>query len=241
MLVLLVSLSSGAFGASDDLAFEPAPPPEPVCHSACQQCGQQCDPCDLKLCTVMVSACVAETRVKVDVVKEQEEREEQYTAFKLVPKTRKYEKEECYLKREVKTKKVTDEDCHLVKMPVERTKNVKAYHPELREVCSADGACPPRTCEVMVETTVPEATVCEETQVVVSKTEREISYCVRTPKTRKVPCAEEKYYELVPVTKTRKVTVCVPKLVRTPYEVIVCKRIPKEIMCCPACADTPCK
>lgn len=208
------------------------------CQNCCQQCGAHCDPCDLCICTVMVPAQVVETRVKVDVIKNVKEREEKYTAFKLVPKTRKFEKEKCYLKHEVKSKVITEEQCHLVKLPLERTVNVKVYHPELREIPGCGECCPPKVCEVMVESTEQRTGVCEEVQVAVAKVEREIDYCVKTPKTQKIPCTEEKYFELVPVTKTRKVQVCVPEVVRSPYEVIVCKNIPKQIMCCPKCAKS---
>jgi len=242
-LTLTLLLSVPSFDVSAVAAAGSGGLSEPAAtyQDCCQDCGVRCQHCNLTLCTVTVPTYVVEKRVKVEVVKEQEEREESSTAFKLVPKTRTYETEQCYLKQEIKSKKITDEKCHLVKMPVERTSNVKTYHPELREVCDPCGTCPPRTCEVMVETTEPQVSVCEETQLAISKTEREISYCVLTPQKRKIPCAEETYYELVPVTKTRKVTVCVPKLVRTPYEVIVCKSIPKNVLCCPECAKKHCK
>lgn len=189
----------------------------------------------------MVPARVVETRVKVDVIKQAEDREEKYTVFQLVPRTRKFEKEKCYLKHDVKSQVITEEKCHLVKMPVERTVNVKTYYPELREVGDPCGECPPQMCEVMVEGTEQRTGMCEEMQVAIAKTEREIFYCVKTPEKQKIPCTEEKYYELVPVTKTRTVSVCVPKVVRSPYEVTVCKNIPKRILCCTKCAKKHCK
>lgn len=184
----------------------------------------------------MVPACVAETRVKVEVVREPQEIEEKYTVFQLVPKTRKFEREKCYLKQEVVKQDIKEEKCHLVKTPVEQTLNVKTYHPEYREVLDPCGECPPQVCEVMVECIEPRINVCEETKVAFSTTEKPIHYCVLKPETYKVPCAEEKYFELQEKLQTRKVTVCVPRLVRTPYEVIVCKQIPQQILCCPKCA-----
>ena len=213
----------------------------PACQHCCAECGTHCDPCDLQVCTVMVPARVVETRVKVDVVKEPENREEKYTVFQLVPKTRKYDKEKCYLKHEVKSKVITKEQCHLVKLPVERTVNVTTYHPECREIGDPCGECPPQVCEVMVPTTQQQTGVCEEIQVAMAKTECEIFYCVKTPEKLKIPCTEEKYFELVPVTKSRTVSVCVPKVVRSPYEVIVCKEIPQQILCCAKCAKKHCK
>lgn len=236
LLTLLLSVSTFALAAPNLAEAEVFSPANTSGQTCCQECGQNCGPRKLRMCTVMVPARVVETRVKVDVIKKQEQREETYTAFKLVPKTRKFEKEECYLKQEIKSKKITDEQCHLVDMPVERTKHVKTYHPELRELCDPRGQGPSQLCEVMVESTEPQTSVCTEKKLAISKTEREISYCVRTPQKRKIPCAEDKYYDLVPVTKTRQVTVCVPELVRTPYEVIVSKPIPKKILCCPQCA-----
>lgn len=240
-LVFLVSASDSVSAATPQSETGVSASQYPACQGCCQECGKKCHASDLKACTVMVPARVVETRVKTDVISQQEEREEKYTAFQLVPKTRKYEKEEWYLKQEVKSRPVTKETCHLVKMPVERTKYAKTYHPELREIRSPCGDGSSRTCEVMVETKEPRVEVCEETQLAIGKTEREMFYCVKTPEKRSIPCAEEKYYELVPVTKTRRVSVCVPKLVRTPYEVVVRKEIPQTIMCCPNCAQKHCK
>lgn len=123
----------------------------PACQHCCAECGRQCDPCDLQVCTIRVPARVVETRVKVEVVKQPETREEKYTVFQLVPKTRKFEQQRCYLKHDVKSKVITQEKCHLVKLPVEQTINVKTYHPECREIPDPCGECPPQMCEVMVE------------------------------------------------------------------------------------------
>jgi hypothetical protein len=49
------------------------------------------------------------------------------------------------------------------------------------------------------------------------------------------PCAEETVYELRPIEKVRKVSVCVPVKVAQPEEVTVCKLVPRTVICCPAC------
>ena len=74
-----------------------------------------------------------------------------------------------------------------------------------------------------------------EPQIVFEEVEKEIFFCVKEPKSRTEECAEETIYELQPVTKTRMVEVCVPRVVRKPVEVKVKKMLPKTIYCCESC------
>jgi hypothetical protein len=205
---------------------------------ACSQCGKACGHGQLVTCTVMVPCNVLETRVKTSVVKELKQQTEKYTVFQLKPVSRKIEKECWYLKDVIKTETVTDEQCHLVKVPVIQNYEVKCYHPECREVVPADGCgnCPPQVCEVMVETREPASRTCEEVKVAIAKTTKDIHYCAKEPTPRKVPCMTEETFDLVAVEKERTVDVCIPRIVRTPVDVMVCKEIPQTIVCCAECA-----
>ena len=210
----------------------------------CENCGIACSSCNLCDHTVMVPMTVTETRMKPCGVKKQVEREETYTGFTRVPVKRTYSKEKCYLKDEVRTKTITEEKCHRVANDVVSEFPVQVPTTETRssviqqEVC-IDGqvVCVEQPCERQVTVLTEEwrsANCCKE-GVVFETTKRDIDYCVRVPKTYKQVCAEETEYKLVPVTKTRKVTVCVPEIVEVPEEVTVCKMVPQTKQCCPKC------
>jgi len=212
----------------------------------CQKCGAAC--CENELCSrwIQVPMNVTETRYKSCVVKDIEDRQETYTVFRRVPVERKYYREECYLEDEVKTKTITETQCHLVDNPVERTMKVPVPEIHYRESpCGSDGCkdgcggadCEPRMCQVVVLGEQEIQETCERRDVVFSKTTKEIDYCVKVPKTKKTLCTVEKVYELQPFEETRTVSVCVPKLIKTPYEVTVCRLVPQPILCCPHCAQ----
>ncbi|MCH5378292.1 MAG: hypothetical protein JJ992_30415 [Planctomycetes bacterium] len=213
---------------------------------SCQRCGAACCPDTLCSRWISVPMNVTETRYKSCVVKDMEDREETYTVFRRVPVERKFYREECYLEDEVKTKTITETQCHLINKPVERTVKVPVPEIQYRECpCGQDGgkacescqSCEPRVCQVIVlgEQEIQES--CEQTDVVFSKTTKQIDYCVKVPKTKKTLCTVEKTYELQPFEETRTVTVCVPKLIKTPYEVTVCRMVPQPILCCAHCAQ----
>ncbi len=213
-------------------------------HTGCPQCGSTCESCQLVECTVYVPMTVMEKRIQNCVVNKTEQREETYTVFKRVPKTRNITKEICYLQDDVRTQTITEKKCHRVMNPVVRMEHVNVYEPELREttvtreVCTECGkVCieEPCTCTVMVKRPDVQMRECQEPDVVFETTKRDISYCVKTPKKATIPCAEETVYELVPVEKTRTVNVCVPEIVPNVVEVPVQKMVAKRVLCCPSC------
>ncbi len=214
-------------------------------HCKCDRCGSACQHGELVECTVYVPVTVVETRMKSRVVKNVEQREEKYTAFKRVPVTRSVTKEHCYMDDEVRTKKITEKKCHLVRNPVVRTIHVNRYVPEMREysvtreICTDCGKiCVEEPCQCMVMRKQPDIVSenCEEVDVVFETREREISYCVKVPKKEEIPCYEETVYKLQPVEQTRMVEVCVPEVIKEPCEVMVRKMIPKKILCCRTCS-----
>jgi hypothetical protein len=213
-------------------------------HLGCQHCGAACESCQLVECTVYVPMTVMEKRVQNCVVNKTEQREETYTVFKRVPKTRKITKEVCYLQDDVRTQTITEKQCHRVMNPVVRMEHVNVYEPEVREmtvkreVCTECGkVCieEPCTCTVMVKRPDVRIRQCQEPDVVFETTKRDISYCVKVPKKATIPCAEETVYELVPVEKKRTVSVCVPEIVPNVIEVPVKKMVPQKILCCESC------
>ena len=213
--------------------------------SNCESCGCNCSKSKLVKRTVMCPATVVETRMKSRVVYTNEQREEKYTAFERVEEKRQITKEVCYLEDEVKTKKIEQKNCKVVQVPVVRTCKCKFPQPEIRsgvrcrEVCTECGCkiCveEPYNCEVvrMIDG-VKSDNYCEP-QLVFEKLEKDIFYCVKTPKKKKEVVCEEVVYKLKPVTKTRTVDVCVPKIVKEPCEVLVKKMVPKTIYCCEKC------
>jgi len=227
------------------LRAETGPEGDPSC---CGMCGAPCAPCRLVECTIMVPMQVTVVRMQPSVVTTTEEREETYTVFQRVPETRQIKREYCYLEDEVHTKTITEKKCHLVQNPAVRTCKVEVPERQIRHECVADEACPacgcdeascaePRQCEVIVPR-VEEQTQCfEAPDVVFSTNKRQIDYCVKVPKKKVEVCAEERICKLVPVEKTRTVTVCVPKIVHKPVEVTVTKMMPKKVVCCQSCCQ----
>jgi hypothetical protein len=214
--------------------------------SCCEECSAPCEAGTLVECTVTVPMQVTVTRAKPCVIKETKQRVETYTVFQRVHDERQITKEYCYLENQVRTKEITEEHCHLVKNPVVRTYQVEVPERQIRyKVAQQDGApscgsdattcvesCP---CEVIVPR-LEERTQCyEEPALVLATTKRQIDYCVQVPRMKKKVCAEERICKLVPVEKTRTVTVCVPRIVYLPVEVTVTKMMPKKILCCKSC------
>jgi hypothetical protein len=211
----------------------------------CQLCGASC--CASTLCSrwISVPMCVTETRYQSHVVKDIVDREETYTVFRRVPVERQYFREEFYLEDEIKTKTITETQCHLVDNPVERTVKVPVPEIHYRESCCGQDGCKacgtcqgdePRVCPVIVLGEQEIKETCEQPDLVFSKTTKEIDYCVKVPKVKKTLCTTETVYKLEPVEKTRTVSVCVPRLVKTPYEVTVSKMVPQLVTCCEHCA-----
>ena len=210
----------------------------------CQKCGTSCSSGELVECTVYVPMTVMEMRSQSRVEYKTEQREETYTVFQRVPKTRKYTKEKCYLDDEVRTQTITEKKCHRVMNPVVRIENVNVLEPEVREgviqkeVCTKCGKIcieEPCSCTVMVPRADVRTQTCEVPDVVFEETKRQIDYCVKVPKKQTIPCAEETVYELKPVEKKRTVEACVPKIVKEPVEVPVRKMVAQKILCCRAC------
>lgn len=212
----------------------------------CHRCGKNCQSHQLVEKTIMVPKRVVELRGQNCVVTKEEEKEEKYTVFVMKPKSRDFSKVCWYLDDEVKEQVITKIEPKLVSVPVERTNNVKipetvcTEEVRCREECTKCG--PTCVCEVCpVEKTYlhdgKEVENCCEKQLVIDKTKCTIFYCVKTPKSHKIPCATEKYFELVPEERTRKVTVCVPKIEKKNVEVEVTKMLPCKVWVCePCCA-----
>lgn len=211
----------------------------------CDHCGRECEQHVLVECTVMVPMKVMETRVKYCLVEKTEEREETYTVFEAKPVKREIKKECCYLEDEVKEKKITQKECKIIDVPVSVAKNVKVPLIEcveekvMKEVCTECGpVCVEETCMVEKARMVCDVVVEQkcEPRLVFEKTKKDIFYCVKTPKKQTIECAVEETVELVPVEKTRKVCVTVPKFEKQCYEVETVKMVPKKIQCCAKCS-----
>jgi len=225
-LALLALLSSGQVAAG---------------QKRCDVCRKGCQQYQLVAKKIRVPCTVIETQMKSRVVHSTEEREVTYTAFRHVPTTETYEKETCYLDPEVKTKKITTKECKLVATPVSKTFAVNVPISEMRESRSGMSACsdccaekPCIKCVTRLHREKRNGSF-ERDQLVFEETTKDIYYCVEVPKKKKEFCFSETFDKLVPVKQTRKVLVCVPKIVKEPCEVEVTKMLPKIIYCCEAC------
>lgn len=213
----------------------------------CHFCKKHCADCDVQTVTVRCPTKVIETQLKSCVVEEMKEREETYTVFKRVPVTEKITKQRCYLADEIVSKEITETECHRVKNPVTRTFAVNVPVQEIhegtrtRQVCGKCGevCCIEEPCQCMLTRMHQEMDVeeCYRDDVVFEKTKRTIDYCKKVPKIKDEFCAEEVTMKLVPVEKTRKVQVCVPKIEKQPVDVVVTKMLPYQVCCCHACAE----
>ncbi len=208
----------------------------------CPKCGASCR---LVECTVMVPVTVTETRVKNCIVKKEVQRQEEYSVFRRVDASQEFKKEICYLDDEIKSKEITQERCKVVNNPAIQSYRVKVpvcqeeTHMVQTERC-IDGEMvlveEPCTKTVMREIEEVRERECTRPQLVFDEQKCTIDYCVKTPKTHTVPCAEETYFKLERETRTRDVTVCVPEIERRTYDVQVTKMYPKTVHCCPECA-----
>ena len=210
----------------------------------CHHCGKNCQIHQLVEKTVLVPKRVVEIRGQNCVVTKCVEREEKYTVFVLKPDKREYKKKICYLDDEVKEQVITKIEPKLVSVPVNRLNHTKVPHTvsseeeRCREVCTTCG--PVCVCEVCpVEKTYlvdsVESQQYNEKQLVIDKSQCNIAYLVKTPKSYTIPCAEEEFFQLVPVERTRKVTVELPVIEKKNVEVEVTKMVPCKIMVCEAC------
>jgi len=206
--------------------------------ATCQHCGGQCEHCQLVPCQIMVPALVVETHMKTCVIKEEVEREVKYTVFQKIPTTRKIYKEKCHMECDVVTKTITQKKCHLVPCEVVKSSTKTTYQPVVRDVNikNCDGTCETRPCQVMVPVKEPCISTRNELHVAMETITKDIDYCVKVPKIEKVLCGVEQGCEIKPIERTKTVTVCVPKLIKMPQEVLVRKMIPKTVYCCPKCA-----
>jgi hypothetical protein len=212
--------------------------------TCCPCCQIECCPCQLHEHAIMVPCRVTETHLRIKIVETLKEREETYTVFEKKPVSRKYSKECCYLEKEVKSKLITIESCRRVELPVTLVDSVNVCVPEMqegvrrREVCTECGKiCIEEPCTCMINRAEKVARVQNGTRqdVVFEETTKTIDYCVISPKYHTIDCGEETTCELVPVTKTRKVQVCVPEAVKVPCDVEVTKMVAKNICCCDVC------
>lgn len=211
----------------------------------CQRCGNPCQTHVLVEKTIMVPMKVIEKRLETCVVETCEEREEKYTCFNVVPETRPFKKECSYLADEVKTKKITESQERLVDIPVTKLSFVKVPQIELveqvvqKEVCTECGKmCVEETCLCEKARMVDSHCTTQkcEPQLIFEKTTKDIFYCVKTPKKYTIDGGEETAMKLVPVEKTRTVSVMVPKIEKNVIEVEVTRMVPKKILCCEKCA-----
>ncbi len=203
-------------------------------HAACSQCGVCC--CPLVECTVMVPMTVTETRVQNYIVWKHVDREETYTVFRRVPEKQEFKKECWYLDDEVETKKIKAETCHLVNNPAIQTYRVNVPHCEIETPASdpcMEDACPKTVVRLRKEVRTND---CERPQLVFETNTCTIDYCKKVPKKYEIPCMEETTYKLVPESRTRTVSACVPVVMRKPVDVTVQRMVPKTVVCCPACA-----
>jgi len=237
-LVLVAAAPSDTFGGCDSGSCGSKQ------KSCCQACGCDCCPCDIKQHTVMVPMCITETRMKVKIVREMQERKKTYTVFKRVPEKRTYSKECCYLETEVVSKEITKEKCRRVKNDLILEDTIRTPVIELhsgvrrREACTACGkSCieEPCACKVVRAEERPRVRYCKRQDVVFEKCKETIDYCVKTPKSEKIECGVETIYKLVPVEKTCMVQVCVPKAVQVPVDIKVQRMVAKQIYCCDKC------
>jgi hypothetical protein len=213
----------------------------------CHHCGKNCQTHQLVEKTVMVPRRVVEVRGQNCVVMKSVEREEKYTVFVLKPDKREYKKKICYLDDEVKEQVITKIEPKLVSVPVARVNHIKVpetvcrEEERCREVCTKCGPeCVCEVCQVektyLVDSVASQQT--KETQLVMDKSQCNIAYLVKTPKSYTIPCAEEEFYHLVPVERSRKVTVELPVIEKKNVEVEVTRMVPCKILVCEACRSS---
>ncbi len=218
--------------------------------STCGHCGDDCCGSRMVKKVIWVPKMVTETRFKTVVIREMEEREETYTAFKRVPKEQKFTKEICYLEDKIETKTITEKKCQVVMNPGTRLTHVDVPVDEVvmrapKCTCNRTCSCDDNSCSVCLGEPCPctitrlkrdtrQEDICRP-QLILSETKKDIFYCVKEPKKKTEVCAEEIVYELEPVTKTRKVKVCVPRIEKQPYEVCYKKMFQKTIYVCEKC------
>lgn len=210
----------------------------------CHHCGKHCETQHLVEKTVVVPMQICELRGKNCVVMKSVEREEKYTVFVMKPDKRVYKQKVCYLDDEVREQVILKIEPKLVSVPVNRLTHTKVPQTicseveRCREECTLCGpvcvceVCP--TYKTVLVDSLDNQTY-NETQLVVDKSTCNIAYMVKTPKSKTIDCAEEEFYHLVPVERTRKVCVEVPVIERKNVEVEVTKMVPCKILVCETC------
>ena len=190
----------------------------------CADCGGAVQKCELVDRVIMVPKMCIETVMKTRCIQVKETRDEIYTVFQMKPVKRQITQEKCYLVDEVRTKQIETEKCHIVDVP-----EITTYPPKSCQTCGDKGkggvevskGATDNGCRKVVGTAV---------------TKSEISYCVQVPKYKTEVCSEIETYELVPVERTRTVSVCVPRIEEYPCDITVTKMFPQTIQCCSTCA-----
>lgn len=230
----------------------------------CESCGASCQSCQMVECVVMVPVQVTETRLKTCVRKTVKEFDEVYTVWKRVPEKKEYKKKVCYLEDDIVSKVIKQKCCRRVDNPAVIAWDGEFPRCEVRYGPPPCPHCPPDECgcecacdchsqppvSIIDSPMIPDECVRElcvmkkepcsrndcRPDIVYETKSKVISYCVKVPKYKEEPCKTETIYKLVPVEKTRKITECVPEVVRKPVEVQVIKHVPHKITCCQSCA-----
>lgn len=172
---------------------------------------------------------VTELRTVSKVVRKEVEREEEYTAFKIVPKER-IIKEDCwYLEDEVKQQEVEKKSCMVVELDVDSKRNMLA--PVTEYSCNMCG-CTPCTCKKTYLTPIVKNEKKKQGAVIFPSIKKLVDYCRKTPKKHTIEKAKQTVMTLEPVTQKRKVTVCVPEIVKETVEVQVWKDMEREYWVC---------
>ncbi|MBP86803.1 MAG: hypothetical protein CMJ64_08810 [Planctomycetaceae bacterium] len=192
--------------------------------SACADCGAAAQKGELVDRVIMVPKICVETVMKTRCIQVKETRDETYTIFQMKPVKRQITKQHCYLVDEVRTKSVVTEQCHIVDVP-----EITTYPPQECKTCEGKGKGGVEVSDGATDHGCRKV-------VGIATTKCEVSYCVKVPKYKTEVCAEIETFELVPVERTRTVSVCVPKIEEYPCDVTVKKWFPETIKCCSTCA-----
>lgn len=207
----------------------------------CPCSGELVPCCDIKERTIMVPMVITETRMKQCVVWTTKEREESYTAFRLVPDKREYKRKSCHLATEVKTQDIIKKQCRSAQVPTTLSDTVCEPVKECRTGVRHREACvdgckvcveEPCTCAIDRAVEVPRVRDYCRTEIVFEECKKTIDYCVKTPKFDEEVCAVEDTFRIEPVEKKRTVKVRVPEVVDKPCDFRVTRMVQKRIVCC---------
>ena len=203
----------------------------------CHDCGRGCASHQMVKKTIVKPMQVTELRVKSRVIRKHVEREEEYTAFKRVPKERKITEDCWYLDDEVRQQEVEKKSGILVNQDVNSDRNM--LRPvRVDQYCTK---CNGQVCKC-TKTYLDEFIKREkkdEPTVLFPSVKRLVDYCRKTPKKHEIEKATETVMTLQPVTLKRKVMVCVPEIVKETVEVQVWKDINYDVWVCDECKKLP--